>query len=147
MVLDEIVFAFSCARPFIPSGISDFIFLSETISVCKLRQPSSHSQEGRSFVLVSGCEPRLAASLVPLLDSASSSYSSYPASICLHSNKSSCFPHAFRRRDDPGRRSGELLQKCARQGQKEATFRSPRKGGLRNPFKGSISVKKHQGQK
>lgn len=49
-----------------PSSLqeSNFIFFSKTLSVCKLRELSSHSQEARSFVLVSeDVSPPLAASL------------------------------------------------------------------------------------
>lgn len=51
-VLDEIVFAFSCRFP--ASGPlslqeSAFIFISETISVCQLKQLSPSSQRRREF--------------------------------------------------------------------------------------------------
>lgn len=52
MVLDEIVFAFSCRFP--ASGPlslqeSAFIFISETISVCQLKQLSPSFQRRREF--------------------------------------------------------------------------------------------------
>lgn len=81
----------------------DFIFISQTISVCELKQLSSHSREGRSFALGSeDANPPLAASLVPSLGSASHSGSSYPAPIFPTQLQILLLfprPHRFRRTD------------------------------------------------
>lgn len=141
------------ARALIPSGTLT-VAISETISVCKLRQLSSHSLE-RILSWSQGVNPLWPhllhfcwLALLPSLVQAT-----LPPSFPLQPKSSHLIPRlrAFRGQTTLGGRFIECLQNCARQSQKlgpPSDLLGERiLSRSENIFKGSISVTaEHQGQ-